>query len=357
MPTPNRRQEAIDLTRQKSKESQQAVSGKSYLKWSGDVLEPKANTTSIISVIPYLVKEKYHPQRIPAGTLWYKRPFKVHRNMGIGDDARTLVCPKSFNPRNDCAPCRDVAEMVKDWDANEDAIRAIKASQRELMLLYNHDDSKIQLLNISYFLFGQLLDERIDNPPSQDCIGFWLDGDDGMALKVRWTSQKAGKFEFIKAAIIDFDQDRKYKVPAKVWKEAVELSSLLIETSSRTIEEIHHGCSTQDEQQMAGDVPFDTDREDGIIDLDRMGKQELLDFAKANSLFTPKDLRGLLRSDEGVIRAAVAAVWSGDDDVSQQSSDSLECPLGHKLGKKLNEFDECSECPDNIYDACTKAAT
>jgi hypothetical protein len=351
--TVDRRKQAAAMTRQKSKDSQQASSGKSYLKWSGKSVEPKAKTTSILSVIPYTIKEKHHPQNLPTGTLWYRRPFKVHRNMGIADDARTLVCPRSFNSKADCAPCRDVAEMLKDWDTNEDAIKAVRASARDLMLVYDHEDREIKLLNQSYFLFGQLLDERIDNPPSEDCAAFWLDGEDGMALKVSWMAQKAGKLEFVKASVIDFDQDKKYKVPSKVWKEAIELSTLLVETTSRQIEEIYTGGSNQTDDD--DDSRPDDDSFEDV--LSRMGKKDMIAYAKDNQLMADKDVRFLLRMTEDEVRAKVRETIDKDIpfDSKPAAGGKLECPLGHTLGEHLNDFDECGECPEDTYNACARA--
>jgi len=52
-------------------------------------------------IIPYEITDKRHPDKsikegiAIEGDLWYKRPFKIHRNVGAGD-GETVVCPTSF---------------------------------------------------------------------------------------------------------------------------------------------------------------------------------------------------------------------------------------------------------------------
>jgi hypothetical protein len=81
-PALDRIKSAAEKARQKAKESQARHAGFDYLKWDGKKLEAKDRTTTLLSVIPYVVKEKHHPDGVDPGELWYKRPFMVHRNIG-----------------------------------------------------------------------------------------------------------------------------------------------------------------------------------------------------------------------------------------------------------------------------------
>src|SRR5690554_4551425 len=53
-----------------------------------------------LDIMPYVVAMDNHPDKyedegiaMPGG-LWYKLPFKIHRNIGVENDS--VVCPRSF---------------------------------------------------------------------------------------------------------------------------------------------------------------------------------------------------------------------------------------------------------------------
>ena len=61
--------------------------------------EPKSK--AYLDIIPYEVTDENHPDAIPdegiavPGTLWYKRPFHIHRNIGADNDS--VVCLKTIS--------------------------------------------------------------------------------------------------------------------------------------------------------------------------------------------------------------------------------------------------------------------
>ena len=64
--------------------------------------EPLKDTVRL-DIIPYTVTSKLHPDRDERnevaieGTLWYKRPFKIHRN--VGQEKSTELCPISVKKK------------------------------------------------------------------------------------------------------------------------------------------------------------------------------------------------------------------------------------------------------------------
>lgn len=335
----DRKKAAAEATKKASKETTSRHAGRSYLRWSGDRHEPKGGVTSLLTFIPYEVKEKRHPDGRKEGELWYKRPFWIHRGMGLGDDAKTMVCPKSFHSRSSCAPCEEAARLSKeDYDKNRDAIMDAKSSHRDLYLVYDHDAKKIQLLDISWFLFGKLLDSRIENArpnKAEDWAAFWLDGADGMALEVTWATEKLGKNEFVKASAIDFVPREEAPVPDRIWGEAVELSTLLIQTSSKDIEAAYYQLPPEGEEEEREKEPEPPrrSRSDTRINKDEEENPE------------PPKKEPTSRRER----------TSRSNEPEEKKEEKSNCPFGHKFGDDFNETDDCKNCDDENYNACSES--
>lgn len=377
----DRRKQAAALARQKAKESQNRQAGKTYLNTDIKRLEVKGGKSTLVSVIPYVVKERFHPDRIKPGQFWYKRPFKLHRGVGAGDDARSMCCPKTFNPRSSCAVCDHVGELSKDWEKNKDLISDLRAKNRDLLLVYDHDAKEIRYMDEPYgggslAGFGMLLDARIANPRKEVWASFWLDGDDGMALDIMWQTTKSGSMEWTKPVSIDFVERKEAPVPKEIWKKEVELSELLIHTTSKEIEAAHYEIPEDEEPQPEEGEEFQEQEpetggnqtesgqepEGDEADIDQMSKEQLLAFAKKNDL---KDSKGRLiakfftRNKEEEIRSLISkSLTSSSDEKShtKPTDDKPKCPGGGTIGKDLNELDECAKCPDEMYKICSEEA-
>lgn len=372
----DRQKQAAARARQKSKDRASERTGRNHLSYSGSVLEPKAGQSTLISVLSYKVEERHHPEAIKPGEWWYRRPYKRHGRIGVDEDnLKAYNCPKSFNPKSPCCICSDVAEWRKDWDENKEVIKRFRASDRELYLIYDHDAKEVKLLDQPYGGFGELLDGRIANPRKEEWAAFWLDGNDGMALDVMWTSQKIGTNEWIKAQSIDFVPRSEAPVPAEAWKKAQDLSKFLRQISSEDLQEAYYSGDTQTKEEeepttqkqeqeqeedevSEEDFPFEEDgqsEEEPEPDLSSMSKEELVAFAKENELFDAKGQRLLARMKDKELREKVIAAWeesqkSGNDD-EEETADG-ECPNDHAFGKDFNEHEDCSKCADEVYQKC-----
>lgn len=387
----SRKAQAAARARAKAKENQAKHSGGKYTKWTGDALEYKDGSSTLISVIPYLVQEKRHPDGISKGELWYKRPFKIHKDVGAGDDKKSVVCPRSFNPRADCAICDNVSELSKDYEANKDQISAEKAKNRDLLLVYDHDKKKVCLMNEPYgggnmVGFGMLLDTRLANPRQEDWAAFWLDGDDGMALDITWKGAGlGGKKDWVKPVSIDFIPRSQAPVPKDVWKQAVELSTLLVEVSSKAIEAAYYelpdteeeGSSPVEEEAAdaqetaeetqendtednSNEEPGEEDTDDGPIDFSQLSRASLLNFAKTN--FDAKKYREASKiANEKKLIKFIEETWEAivDDDIPSKAEGNStaqdgSCPFGHKFREEFNEHDDCKDCEEKDYESCGK---
>jgi hypothetical protein len=78
-----------------------------------------------------------------------------------------------------------------------DAASVCKAKNRDLMLVYNHDDKEIYLIDEAHgggnmVGFGMLLDSRITNPLAEEWAAFWLDGKTEWPCPSSWAGSGRG---------------------------------------------------------------------------------------------------------------------------------------------------------------------
>lgn len=408
-PAADRRKIAAEKARQKAKESQARHAGFDYLKWDGKKLEAKDRTTTLLSVIPYVVKEKHHPDGVDPGELWYKRPFMVHRNIGAGEFGKTVVCPKTFHPRAQCSVCDDTEALRKavrerrksltddEYKKEMDSASVCKAKNRDLMLVYNHGDKEIYLIDEAHgggnmVGFGMLLDSRITNPLAEEWAAFWLDGDDGMALSITWagSGRGGGGMDWIKPISIDFVPREKAPVPDWVWKKSVELSELLVKVSDNELWAMYQELPPETEEDSKAQEPDDEEEEEEEEEepgneemdgdrFDEMDRSNLKQFIRNESL----DIKVTKGMSDDDIREAIREALSNDEEEpeSEQQEEDPEpepepeekkappsktrsrtavsttnkCPGGGTFGKDFNELDGCKNCPDETYDKCAEA--
>ena len=172
-----------------------------------------------MDIVPYIVGENKHPDGIEKGDIWYKRPFFIHRNVGV--DNRTVVCLKSIG--KPCPICKQYSQMKNSVDVDEDDAKALRPSERVLYNIRNKE-GEIQLFTTSAYAFQNQLDEEITEDEDDEFASFAeLTG--GKTLLVRFSEEKLGKTAFFVASRIDF-KDRK-SIGDDILDETVELSKLL----------------------------------------------------------------------------------------------------------------------------------
>src|SRR6056297_919192 len=168
-----------------------------------------------LDILLYEVTDPKHPDRdneleiaIP-GELWYKRPYKLHRN--IGPNNESAVCPTSFGRK--CPVCEYRAKLLQggaDWQ--DDAVKALKASNRNLYVVVPKGqkdyEEKPHVWDISQFLFQDKLNDELEE---DEDYGVFPDLEEGMTLRIRFSEEKLGKNTFAETSRIDFEErDEQY---------------------------------------------------------------------------------------------------------------------------------------------------
>lgn len=178
------------------------------------MLTPDPEGSIKLDFIPYVVTDSKHPDRDAEtetaikGSIWWRRPFSVHRNVGVDGD--TELCLKSFGQK--CPICEFRAKRKADGATNEE-LKAYNSSMRNLYLVIPKGskkfEEKLHIFDISDFLFQELLTKELKEDPDKEIFPE-LEG--GLTLKVRFEPGTfVTKNPYPEASRIDFlERDEDY---------------------------------------------------------------------------------------------------------------------------------------------------
>jgi hypothetical protein len=169
-----------------------------------------------LDVLPYRVTRKNHPDDVAKGELWFRRPVKMHFN--VGAQKKAVVCPTTFG--KPCPICEYILAEYKNPNKDDKELSAIKLKEREGYVIRDADNPKkgLFLLEMSYHNFGKKLEEEI-REAEDDAVAGFAELDGGYTLKIRWAIETMGERKFIVASRIDFverdeiDEDILEQVP------------------------------------------------------------------------------------------------------------------------------------------------
>jgi len=368
----------------------------------------------VLDFIPYEVTDKRHPDRdsemdiATPGTLWYKRPFKIHRNIGAEKDA--VVCPASFG--KPCPICEYWAKR-KNEGAEKEELDAIKTSLRNLYLVipkgHKKLEEEIHIWDMSQFLFQNLLNTELEEDDDNACFPE-LEG--GLSLQIRFDSKSFGSGKpFAEASRIDF-KERTEDYDEEILERVPNLDEVLKVLSYKELEakffEIDDVDSEEDSEEEEDEAPTtkkvtkksstkrkpkpepeDDEEEEDLEDDEEEEEEEPAIKRKPSRKPVKKSVKKPKPEeeedddededeDEGMIEC-VACGGSGtnskgrkcpicngtgvvpDPDLEEDEEDEEEptpkkgktpsnkkvnnkCPYGHKFGKDCEKFDDCDEC-------------
>lgn len=146
------------------------------------------------------------------GCLHYERTYYVHSR--IGPNEVSVVCPKDTadadGKTGPCPVCELQRKLKLDPDADEKLVKSLWPKERQLFQVIDLDnpDEGIQLWDVSYHLFGKMLDARIRDADPDDNYHRFYHLTKGLTLKVGFVEESFGKHKFYKAETIDFKERR-----------------------------------------------------------------------------------------------------------------------------------------------------
>jgi len=306
-----------------------------------NVYSPDPGSRVRLDILPYVVADEHHPDRDDeadiaiAGSLWYKRPFKIHRNVGVDNDV--VVCPTSIGKK--CPVCEYRAKRMKEGADKEDT-DAMKASMRNLYVVIplksKKFDSVPHIWDISQWLFQNLLNEELEE---DEDYGVFPDLEEGYSLRIRFDSMTIGKSDpFAKASRIDFEE-REEQYTEDILEDIPCLDEVL---------------NILDYKELQAKF-FEMDDDADEIDDDEVPDEE----EKPRRGRTPRKKEPEPEDDE-------PEDDEPEDDKPEKKPNRRtrtdkkpepqkgKCPFKHKFGKDWDEFDDCDECDE--FDACGKAS-
>jgi hypothetical protein len=172
--------------------------------------EPKGRVT--VDIIPYVISDKFHADLdkeagIEVGVLWYKKPFKVHRQIGAGN-GDTVVCPSTFG--KPCPICEHRKKRMAEG-ADKDEIKALATSKRNLYAVIpigvKDFDEKIHIWNTTDYFVQELINKELEE--QEDKVTF-PDLEEGYSLKFRFDEESFAGHKYTKPSRLDFEDRDPY---------------------------------------------------------------------------------------------------------------------------------------------------
>lgn len=341
------------------------------------VFKEEPDTKVRLDFLPYEVKDPKHMDRddergiAQVGSLWYKRPFKKHGNVGVENE--TYVCLTTIGKK--CPICEFRAQRVKDGNASKEELKSLKPSKRNLYIVLpigvKDYDERPYIWDISQYIFQDPLNDEIKEDP--DARAIFPDIEEGLTLRIRFGEATIDKNKFADVSRIDFEKrDQQYtdsilkKVPnlddcltilsydqlrAKFF-ELDEDGDSKTAHKETTEEPVRRRMADDDEpprRRMADDEPPARKREveeeppvrrsrpaDDDEPVRRTPKDKDDGDEPVRRREAPKD------DDRQAKREAIEAKTSG-------SSDKV-CPYKYTFGSDCEKYDACDSC--KVWEAC-----
>lgn len=298
----------------------------------------KEDRRSKFDIIPYEVSIPNHPDGVEPGELWYKMPYKIH--FGIGSENKAYVCPSSIHKK--CPICEYRAQLMKKADSDEDTIAALKPKSR---VLYNviskakDGDGEIQVWDVSYYNFQELLDEEILEGDEMNASFPDLEG--GLTLKVRFSEEHLGKNKFFRASRVDF-VERKDDYDESILDDVVKLDTALNILPYRELEK--HFLEIDDEDESVEDEEVEEKEEEKPVRRERSRKSTRRRKEKEE------------KEDESAEEEEPEEEKPDrhGKDKKKGKDKKNKCPEGFEFGVDFDEHEECDDC--DLWDDCMKGS-
>lgn len=308
-----------NIEKQKSQKSQYG-----YLKLlkGVNVFKEEPGSRVKLDILPYVVTDPNHPDRddelgiaVP-GALWYKRPFKLHRNIGYNN--MPLVCPTSIGKR--CPICEYKQRLLKEGkDWRDDSVKALKTYLRNLYIVVPLDNKNYEerpyVWDISDHLFQNKLSIELEENPE---YANFPDLEDGYTLRIRFTEEQFGKNKFADTSRIDFEK-REKKYDESILDKVPNLDEVLVVLPYEQIE-----------------AKFFDSEDDAVTDVDKAINEVVdeIDEGEDDEEVEP-------RKAKIIVSKPKLAVADG------------KCPYGHEFGRDEGSYLECADCIE--WNACADA--
>lgn len=192
---------------------------------------------ALLDILPYEVSgHNFHAKK---GALHWEKTFHVHKQVGAAGDS--YLCARMMHKER-CPVCDYRNMLVQRGKAtDEQLIKDLGPKERQLFQIIDckEPNKGIQLLDISFHLFGKALDARLRGADEDEVWSDFFHFEDGLSLKINWSERTFGGKTFHEAdGGIDF-KVRQQQYDFDEWIEkVVDLDTILIDTPYDELKEI-----------------------------------------------------------------------------------------------------------------------
>ena len=364
-----------------AREQKSAGANYGYLKLPKDVDVFSLDSKKVyLDIMSYIVTDKHHldrneeNDRAMVGNEWYKKPFKVHRSIGVDNDS--YVCLSTIGKK--CPICEYRASLLKEHGKTEET-DALKPSDRNLYFVRPKQtkkyEDKLHVWDISRFLFQNLFNDELDENEEYEAFA---DNEIGHTLKIRSEEKSYQKSKFYNVTRIDFE-DREEQYDENELEETPSLDDILNVLTYKELKTIFFEMSDDDEdddddedeapkrkkKKVSKKKPVVEDNEDDDEDDDDEDDDQC-PKCKGTGKYKGKKCKAC--DGTGVIPSEDDDEDEDDDEEEEEEkpkrkkkvikkgnkkkpSKKNKCPHGHRFGVDADDFDECNECKK--WDDCT----
>ena len=316
-----------------------------------------------LDILPYVVTDEHHPDRdeergvATKGSLWYRRPYKLHRN--VGAENNSYVCPTSIGKK--CPICEYRAKLLAEganWQ--DDSVKQLRASDRDVYYVVPKNDKKLEdkphIWDISQFLFQAKLNDELEENPD---YGEFPDLESGYTLRIRFSEENIGSNKYADTSRIDFEQ-RDYVYDDKLVEGLGSLDDVLVIKDYKKLADLFFESGegeTDPEPAARGESvrPRETSERTRENTSTRPREQSARETPEREQTTRPKDEpkpadqpRSSFTRAKSAERDAKPAAEPRQDRPGTGGKD--QCPHGHRFGVDNDKFDECENC--KIWSSC-----
>jgi hypothetical protein len=375
-----------------STKTQERSGGKIYLKLPKDVtalvFDEKVSSVQM-DFMPYIVSDPKHPDirdvGVEVGDLWYRRPFKVHKN--IGADNKSYICLSSIEKR--CPICEFQKEL---FQTDRDAAIKLYPQDRELYTPIPLDSKKHEaepgfIWDMAKTLFRNSLERALDKKPANE---IFPDLNEGLTLECDFNWKTIGNSKpFPEVSHVAFFE-REEVYDESILKTVPDLDAI-INDSVLSYDELKDAFFETDKEDDGGDLKDDDEPKRSKKTVPTSKRKPIETEEEEEEEEEEKPVRKSVRTTSNK-PVAKTVVKEEDEDVNTEeipkkerctacqgtgkdsrgrkcpicngtgrkpeedestTSKTGKCPHGHIFGKDSEKFDDCDSC--KIWDSCADA--
>ncbi len=321
---------------------------------------------NVIDIVPFEVSEEWYPTlrsprgkpiNVQVGDLDYKLEIAVHR--GIGAEEKTVICLlRSFG--KPCPICEE--RKAADDPAVE---KELKSTWRSIYNVKEPEgEDTIKIFDVSEYLFER---ELLEEATQGDDIVSFSDLEDGMSIKFRAKPEKYDGNAYFKFKKFDF-VERDEELDESILEDVYSFDTMLTIPTYEQIAALFLGASQDedDDDNSSDDEPTPRKKKapkkkstpDFLEDLD---DNEIVDCPECDRPI-PEDAEECPYDEcdaefEGGGQNGNSD--NGDDSKDSKSdeiefdADNPECPFDGNFGDDCMNIEQCDECPEEVFDACS----